>query len=275
MTQVIEPLTPVARLSFALRDSVTITRRYVLRELQHPDAVVLSLIMPVIMVILFAYVFGSSISVPGGHYRTYLMSGMFAQGTLFSAGGVAVAVAADMREGVIDRFKTMPIARSSVLTGHSIATVVTGLPGLAMMTACAYIVGWRPLAGAGDAVAAFALLLFFGWAMRWVGAAIGLYVSGPEAANQISILPTLLLGFVSNVFVDPARMPTWLRLIADWNPVSAVVAAARELFGTAQGPPPSDVWTLQHPIITTIVIAVLIVAVVAPLSVRRYARTNW
>jgi ABC-2 type transport system permease protein len=183
-----------------------------------------------------------------------------------------VAVAADMREGVIARFKTMPIARSSVLVGRSIATIITSIPGLTVMTVSAYVVGWRPLGGLGDTIGAFALLFLFGWAMRWIGAAIGLFASGPESANQLTVLPALLLGFVSNVFVDPARMPAWLRVVADWNPVSAVAAAARELFGTAQAP--SNVWTLQHPVITTVAMAVLLVAVVAPLAVRRYSRTS-
>lgn len=272
--QVIEPLTPAARLSFSVRDAVTVTRRFVLREIADPQAIILGIIMPVVMVVLFVYVFGSSISVPGGHYRSYLMSGMFAQGTVFSIGAVAVAVAADMREGVIARFKTMPIARSSVLVGRSIATIITSIPGLTVMTVSAYVVGWRPLGGVGDTIGAFALLFLFGWAMRWIGAAIGLFASGPESANQLTVLPALLLGFVSNVFVDPARMPAWLRVIADWNPVSAVAAAARQLFRTGQASTPSNVWTLQHPVITTVAMAGLLVAVVAPLAVRRYSRTS-
>jgi ABC-2 type transport system permease protein len=271
---VIEPLKPVSRLTFSVRDTVTATRRYILREALQPEAVILTMIMPVIMVVLFAYVFGSSITVPGGHYRSYLMSGMFAQGTLFAAGGVAVAVATDMREGVIDRLKTMPIARPSVLVGRSLATGIAGIPSLTVMTVCAYFVGWRPMAGLGHTIGAFCLLFAFSWAMVWVGVAIGLFTSGPEAANQISMLPALLLGFVSNVFVDPARMPAWLRLIADWNPVSAVVAAARELFGTIQGPAPSNVLTLRHPVITTIAMTVLLIAIVLPLSVRRYSMTG-
>lgn len=269
---IVEPLTPVARLRFSVRDATTATRRFVLRSARELDAVVIMLIMPVFFVLLFGYVFGSSITVPGGHYRSYLMSGMLAQGTLFAAGTVAVAVATDMREGVIDRFKTMPIARSSVLVGRSISTGIVGLPGMAVMTGCAYAVGWRPERGMSYTLAGFGLILLFAWATSWVGCAVGLIASSPEAANGLSMVPTFLLGFVSNVYVDPAHMPTWLRVAADWNPVSAVVAASRELFGTADGPAPPGVWTLQHPVITTLIMTGLLFAVVIPLSVRRYSR---
>ena len=172
---------------------------------------------------------GGSITVPGGDYRSYLMSGLFAQSTLFASASVAVAVVTDMTEGVIDRFKTLPIARSSVLIGRTVSTVIIGLPSLAVMIGCALAVGWRPHSALGSTVGAFALLSLFGFAMGWVGAAIGLLARSPQSADALSMVPTFLLGFISNVFVDPARMPIWLRVIADWNPMSAVVAAAREL----------------------------------------------
>lgn len=271
---VVEPLTPAARLRCSVGDTLTVTRMYALRSIREVDAVAVSIVMPVIFILLFSFVFGSSISVPGGDYTSYLLSGMLPQGTLFSAGTVAVALAADMREGVIDRFRAMPISRSSVLLGRTIATGIAGLPGLAVMTACAFAIGLRPQRGLGHTVAAFALILCFAWAMSWVGAAIGLLASSPGAANGLSMAPSLLLAFISNVYVDPANMPGWLRVFAEWNPLSAVVAAVRELFGTSGGPPPHGVWALRYPIVTSIVVIAVLFAVLVPWSVRLYSRVR-
>ena len=268
----IEPLTPASRARFALTDAVTATRRYLLRSMRQPDIVIGGLLMPVVFVLLFGYVFGSSIHVPGGNYRAYLMSGLFAQATLFASASVAVAVATDMSAGVIDRFKSLPITRSSVLIGRTVSTQVTGLPSLAVMICCGLAVGWRAENGLGDAVAGFAVLALFGFAMGWLGSVIGLYAKSPQSADVFSMVPAFLLGFVSNVFVNTANMPAWLRTFANWNPMSAVVAAARSLFGTTQGVPAPPVWSLQHPVITTLGMSVLLLGVMVPLAVRRYSR---
>jgi ABC-2 type transport system permease protein len=268
----VEPFTPATRLRFALTDAVTATRRFLLRSLHQPDIVIGGLLMPIIFVLLFGYVFGSSIHVPGGNYRSYLMSGLFAQSTLFSSAAVATAVATDMSEGVIDRFKVLPIARSSVLIGRTVSTQIVGLPSLAVMIICALAVGWRAENGLPDAVAGFALLALFGFAMGWVGSVIGLYAKSPQSADVFSMVPSFLLGFVSNVFVNTANMPAWLRAFANWNPMSAVVAAARSLFGTSQGVAEPSVWSLQHPVLTTLGMSVILLGVMVPLAVRRYSR---
>ena len=266
-----EPSGARQRLSQAIGDMRTTTLRYVLRARSQPDVIIGSVLMPVIFVVLFGYVFGSAIHVPGGHYRTYLMSGLFAQTALFSSSSVAVAVATDMSEGVIDRFRTLPIARSAVLLGRTISTVIIGLPSLAVMITCALIVGWRPDAGLASAVAGFALLSLFGFAMSWVGALIGMVARSPQAADALSMLPAFVLGFVSNVFVPTAGLPTWLRVVAEWNPLSAVVAAARRMFGSPQGGT-AGVWTLQHPVVTTLGMGLVLLAVLVPVTVRRYTR---
>jgi ABC-2 type transport system permease protein len=260
-----------ARLLEGLRDIRTVTMRYVLRAKSQSDVIIGSLLMPVIFIVLFGYVFGSAIHVPGGHYRSYLMSGLFAQMTIFGSSSVAVAVATDMSEGVIDRFRTLPIVRSSVLLGRTISTIIIGLPSLALMIGCGLLVGWRAEAGLGHAVAGFALLSLFGFAMSWIGALIGMVARSPQAADGLSMLPAFLLGFVSNVFVPTAGMPTWLRLFAEWNPVSAVVAAARQLFGNSRASQVSGVWPLEHAVPVTIGMSVLL-AVLIPVSVRLYAR---
>ena len=270
----IEPDGPAGRFRFGLRDFYTMTRRYVLRAGRQADVIFGSLLSPIIFVVLFGYVFGSAITVPGGHYRAYLLSGLFAQGTLFASSTVAVAVATDMSEGVIDRMRTLPIARSAVLAGRSVSNTIVGLPALAVMIVCALVVGWRAEAGLGRAVLGFLLLQLFGFAMAWVGIWLGMVARSPQSADVLSMLPGFLLGFISNVFVPTQGMPAWLRVIAQWNPLSAVVAAARQLFGTTQGGPVPHVWSLQHPVPTTLGMTVLLLAVFVPVSVRLYNRRS-
>ena len=266
------PATLGGRLHQALGDIRTVTVRYVLRARSQPDLIIGSVLMPVIFIVLFGYLFGSAIHVPGGHYRTYLISGLFAQMTIFSSSAVAVAVATDMSEGVIDRFRTMPIARPAVLAGRTLSGIIVGLPGLAVMIGCGLAAGWRAQDGLGPAVAGFALLLLFAFAMSWIGVLIGLIARSPQSADTLSMLPAFLLGFVSNVFVPIAGMPVWLKAIAEWNPVSAVVAAARQLFGTAQAGGASGSWPLTHPVLVTAGMSVLMLGVLIPVCVRRYAR---
>jgi ABC-2 type transport system permease protein len=266
------PATTAGRLRQALSDIAVVTLRYVLRARSQADLIIGSLLMPVIFIVLFGYLFGSAIHVPGGHYRTYLISGLFAQMTIFGSSALAVAVATDMSEGVIDRFRTMPIARPAVLAGRTLSNMTVGMPGLAVMIGCGLVAGWRAQDGLGPAVAGFALLILFGFAMSWIGVLIGLVARSPQSADGLSMLPAFLLGFVSNVFVPIAGMPAWLKVIAEWNPVSAVVAAARQLFGTAQAGGATGSWPLTHPVVVTLGMSVLMLAVLIPVCVRRYAR---
>jgi ABC-2 type transport system permease protein len=255
-------------------DAYNATRRYLIRGKRQPDIIFGSVLFPVVFVVLFGYVFGSSITVPGGNYHSYLMSGLFAQSTLFASANVAVAVATDMNEGVIDRFKTLPIARSSILIGRAISTMILGLPALAVMIVCALLVGWRPENGIFDAFLGFLLIELFAFALCWLGILVGLVAKSSQSADVLINIPVFLLGFISNVFVDTSKMPVWLRVFANWNPVSSVVAAGRSLFGNTIGPPPTGVWSLEHPEITTIGLAVIIIAIFVPLCVRRYSRTS-
>ena len=258
-----------------LLDAYTATRRFLIRGMRQPDVIFGSVLIPVIFVVLFGYVFGSSIRLPGGgKYRSYLMPGLFAMSVLFNSNNVAVAVATDMSEGVVDRFRTLPIARSAIVVGRSLSSLVLGIPVLVVMILCGLAVGWRPEDGLGNAVLAFLLFELFGYAIGWLGVLVGLLAGGPQAADVIISIPTFLLGFISSVFVDPALMPAWLRVIAYWNPVSAVVTAGRQLFGNTIGPPPSGVWSLDHPIATTIVLAVVIMIVAIPICVRRYSHST-
>ena len=265
---------PEPQLWGGVLDAYTATRRFLIRGMRQPDVIFGSVLIPVIFVVLFGYVFGSSIRLPGGgNYRSYLMPGLFAMSVLFNSNNVAVAVATDMSEGVVDRFRTLPIARSAIVVGRSLSSLILGIPVLVVMIVCGLAVGWRPEDGLGNAVLGFLLFELFGYAIGWLGVLVGLLAGGAQAADVIISIPTFLLGFISSVFVDPALMPPWLRVIAYWNPVSAVVTAGRQLFGNTIGPPPSGVWSLDHPIATTIALAMIIMIVVIPICVRRYSHS--
>jgi len=179
-----------------------------------------------------------------------------------------------MSEGVVDRFRTLPIARSAIVIGRSLSSLILGIPVLAVMIVCGLAVGWHPEDGLGNAVLAFLLFELFGFAIGWLGVLVGLLAGGAQAADVIISIPTFLLGFISSVFVDPALMPAWLRVIAYWNPMSAVVQAGRQLFGNTIGPPPAGVWSLDHPIVTTVGLAMIIIIVVAPICVRLYSHST-
>ncbi|MGD0592466.1 MAG: ATP-binding cassette domain-containing protein [Acidimicrobiales bacterium] len=256
-----------------LVDSYNAARRYVLRGMRQPDVIIGSVLMPVIFVVLFGYVFGSSITVPGGNYRSYLMPGLFAMSALFTSNMVAVAVATDMQGGVVDRMRTLPMARSALVVGQSVAWLILWLPALLVMIGCALLVGWRPTTGVGSVIAGFLLIELFAYAFSWIGILVGLTSRGIQAADTISAMPPFLLGFVSNVFVDPSEMPAWLRDIANWNPVSALVAGVRDLFGNSIGPPPSGVWSLAHPVASSAGMCGLLLIILVPLCVRIYTRT--
>jgi ABC-2 type transport system permease protein len=199
-------------------DAYNATRRYLIRGKRQPDIIFGSVLFPVVFVVLFGYVFGSSITVPGGNYHSYLMSGLFAQSTLFASANVAVAVATDMNEGVIDRFKTLPIARSSILIGRGVSTMILGLPALAVMIVCALLVGWRPENGIFDAFLGFLLIELFAFALCWLGILVGLIAKSSQSADVLINIPVFLLGFISNVFVDTSKMPVWLRRLRQLEP---------------------------------------------------------
>ena len=242
-----------------------------LTKLRHdPAAIAVTLGAPVVLVVIFGYIFGSAISVPGGgNYRAYLVPGLFVT-IAANITPAMVAMARDSTRGVVDRFRSLPIARAAVPFGQSAAIAVYGLASFILMALCGLAVGWRIHRGAGDAVAALALLVAFQFAATWVGIYLGLVIGKEETAAQASILifPVTML---SNVFVPTAGMPAWLRAIADWNPVSALAAAARQLFGNPVAPA-SGAWPLEHPVTASLAWIALLLAVFVPLATTRYSR---
>jgi ABC-2 type transport system permease protein len=242
-----------------------------LRRLRHdPGAIALTLGAPVVLVIIFGYIFGSAISVPDGvNYRQFLLPGLLATVGVNVLPSM-IAMARDSTRGVVDRFRSLPITRLAVPFGQAAATTIYGLGSFVLMCLCGLAVGWRIERGAGYALAALALVAAFQFATTWIGMYLGLVIGNEEAAAQASVLvfPVTML---SNVFVPTSGMPAWLRTIADWNPVSALAAALRQLFGNPTAPA-NGTWPLEHPVIASAGWLVLLLAIFVPLCSARYAR---
>jgi ABC-2 type transport system permease protein len=273
MTTTIElpslPTTLTGRLWWLLRDGWTITRREFGHIRRDPGQLIAAVIFPAIMVLLFGYVFGSAITVPGGgNYREYLMPGLFAMSAIAGVMASALLISKDVAEGVMDRFRSMPIARSAVPFGRTAADLLGAAIGVAIMALIALLVGWRAHNGLAATLAAFGLVLLLRYAVSWIGVWVGLSVS-PQTAD--SLVPLVFpVTMISNSFVPTTGMPAWLRLIADWNPISALVAACRELFGNPTVLAAHASLPLRHPVATTIGWALLMLVVFVPLSARRH-----
>lgn len=265
------PTNPATRLRWAIADGLTVTRRNLIHIRRVPEKLLDVTIQPIIFVFLFAYVFGSAIQVPGGgNYREYLLPGIFAQSVAFLAITTAVGVADDMSKGLIDRFRSLPMARSAVLVGRALADLTHSILGVAIMSICGLIAGWRAHEGLLSTLAGFGILLLFGFAMIWVGTFIGLIVRATETAQVIGFVALFPLTFVANTFVPTQGMPAVLRVIADWNPLSATVAATRLLFGNPGTTYTGSAWPQQHPIVASIGFSLALLIIFAPLAVHRY-----
>ena len=263
------------RISYAFGDGVTIAKRNVIKIKRVPEVLVSVLISPIIFVLLFAYVFGSSIDIQGGSYREFLISGIFAMTLVFGATLTGAGLADDMQKGIIDRFRTLPMSQSAVVFGRTASDVIYNVLSLIIMTLTGLIVGWRIHNGLGSALLGFALLLLFAYAFSWIMAYVGLLVPSVEVINNASIMVIFPLTFIANTFVPAENLPTPLRVFAEWNPVSAVTQATRELFGNIPpGTPEPTAWPLQNAVAYTLIWVVIIIAIFAPLAVRRYKRAR-
>ncbi|MER5718664.1 ABC transporter permease [Streptomyces sp. NPDC002132] len=261
----------------AVRDSLVVAKRNLIRMSRIPEMVIFGLIQPIMFVVLFTYVFGGSMQIGGStsatDYKNFLMAGIFAQTVTFATAGAGAGIADDMHKGLIDRFRSLPMARGAVLTGRTLADLVQTALTLLVLAVVALLVGWRPgsdgSTNAGRVLAAFGLLLLLGYAFTWIGALIGLTVRTPEAATSGGLIWLFPVTFISNAFVDTSNMTPWLRHIAEWNPFSATVQACRVLFANP-GQSPSDAWPMQHPVWASLIYSVLIVVVFRTLAVRKY-----
>ncbi|MEU0567117.1 ABC transporter permease [Nonomuraea sp. NPDC005983] len=262
---------PLARLRWALADGWTVARRDLIHWTAQPMTIVFGVVFPVIITLAFGYLFGGAVDVPdGADYFAFLMPGMYGMTMLFGLGATMVAVTTDLSRGVTDRFRSMPMAPSAVLLGRAVADLLTSVLMLAGMLACGLAVGWRPDDPLG-ALGAVALLLLLRFALLWAGIYLGLLTKEPGAVTAIQTLE-FPIGFLSNAFVAPSTMPGWLGAIAEWNPLSSTVAAARQLFGNPGWG--GDSWVSQHPVQMAVVWPLLITAVFFTLSVRLYQRLD-
>ena len=257
-----------------LADGAVVARRNLIKIKRVPELLVFTLISPIMFVLLFAYVFGSAIQLQGGaNYREFLVAGIFAQTVIFGATITGAGLADDMKKGIIDRFRSLPMSRMSVLVGRTASDVVNNVLTIVVMGLTGLAVGWRIRTSFLEALGGFLLLLLFAYAVSWIFAWVGLLVPSPEVVQNASFVIIFPITFIANTFVPSEGLPTPLRIFAEWNPVSSVTQAARQLFGnTLPGVPVPDVWSLQHPVLYTLLWFVVILAVFVPLSVRQYQR---
>jgi ABC-2 type transport system permease protein len=265
-------------LGWTVHDSIIITRTTILASFRIPEALFFQLIQPVIFVILFAYVFGGAIPIPGADptsapdastYRQYLMPGIFGQTVAFAAAASTVGLAEAMQRGIIDRYRALPMSQPAALIGNTIANALRQILTLTVLSITGLIVGWRINDGIWNAILAYLLLLLFAYTVTWVGAFVGLSVRNSETASTAGLIWIFPLTFLSNAFVPITALPTWLQYFAAYNPVSSLVLACRELFGNPIGDQP-DFWSLQHPIEYTIISCAVVIAIFAPLAVRKF-----
>lgn len=256
----------------ALNDVSVITRRQLLLLARVPEVLIFSTIQPVMFVLLFRFVFGGSISTgqPGG-YVQLLMPGIFVQTVAFTLAGTASGLAEDMKKGLIDRFRSLPISQSALVVGRTLGDSLLNIVVLTVMGIAGYIVGWRPSAGLGNVALGFLFLLFFGYALSWVGVLVGLSASDARVVQNVSFIVTFPLTFLSNAFAPTTGMPRILQYFAEWNPVSTMVAACRQLFGLQnQFGATAGSFPSEHPLTTSLIYMVIIMLIFMPLSLRKY-----
>ncbi|MFD7861249.1 ABC transporter permease [Streptomyces sp. NPDC057682] len=255
--------TPVA-------DGLAVLGRHLQRIKAAPGLLILTQTMPITMLLFFGYVFGSALAVPGREYRAFLVPGLLAA---TAANGLMTGMfqsAQDCHRGVMDRFRTLPMSRAAVPFGQTAADLLTTAAGTVPLALVGLAVGWRIEGGPAAALGAFGLLMLFRFAASWVGCWLGLLIRNEEAAGQVGSA-TFVLPLLSNAYIPTGNLPDWLRALAEWNPISAVAAAVRELCGDA-APAAGAAWPVAHPVAGTLLWSAVLLAVAVPLAVRRHAR---
>ena len=260
----------------AFKDTMIITQRQLRLLTRVPEVLIFSTIQPVMFVLLFRYVFGGSISTdqPGG-YVQLLMPGIFVQTVAFTLAGTASGLAEDMKKGLIDRFRSLPISQLALIMGRTLGDSLLNIVVLAVMGIAGYLVGWRPTSGLLSVVIGFVFLLLFGYALSWVGILVGLSASDARVVQNVSFIVTFPLTFLSNAFAPTTGMPRALQYFAEWNPVSTMVAGCRELFGLEnQFGATAGSFPSENPLLTSFLYMIIIMAIFIPLSVRKYKRAS-
>ncbi len=261
----------MSSLAQAIGDGAIITKRNLLKIKRVPELLVFATLSPIMFVLLFAFIFGSAIPLPGVDYKEFLMAGIFTQTVVFGSTITGASLAEDLQKGLIDRFRSLPMSRSAVLVGRTFADIGNNVITIFVMAMTGLLVGWRIRTSVLEALLGFGLLLLFAYAISWVMALVGLSVSSPEVVQNASFIIIFPLTFIANTFVPTDNFPAALKAFADWNPVSSVTLAARELFGnTSPALPPPDVWPAAHPVVYSLLWIVGFLVIFIPLSVRKY-----
>ena len=253
-----------------LRASATIVWRNLLHIRRMPEMLLDVTVQSVMFVLLFAYVFGGAIAVDGADYKEFLLPGIMVQTMVFSSAIVAMGLTNDLQKGFVDRFKSLPVPRSAVLVGRSISSLIHSSIGIVVMSLTGLVIGWRIRGTFLEAVSAYGLLLLWGFTMIWLGILVGSKMRSVEAVNGVMFTTIFPLTFLSNAFAPTEPMEPWLRTIAEWNPISALVQAIRVLWGNTPPAPADAALPLQHPVVATLIWCIGLTAILAPLSIRTF-----
>ena len=264
---------PDERGATATRQIGALVRRNLTHIRRQPEMLTDVTIQPVMFVLLFAFVFGGSIVIPGVDYKQWLLPGIMAQTMAFSSFIVAIGLATDIDKGIVDRFRSLPIGRGSVVIARSLSSLIHSMIGIVVMSVTGLFVGWRINEGIARGLLGYLLLILFGFVMIWVGILAGSALKSVEAVQGVMFTTVFPITFLSNAFARPEGMPDWLRFLAEWNPISALVQAMRELWGNDGIPLPADAaLPLQYPVVATILWSVGLSLVLAPLAIRAFTR---
>lgn len=250
-----------------LGDVATLAGRVLRHWKQRPGSIILGLLFPVLMVVMFGYLFGGAMSVPDGNYMDFLIPGMLAMTMLFGLESLVVAVTNDNAKGVTERLRAMPVSAGAVLAGRGVAELLNAVVGLAVMIATGFLVGWTPNRGPLLTLAGLGLLIWLRFAFIWVGIYLGLLLKTPESAVAVQVL-VWPVGFLSSAFVSPDTMPSWLGAIGTWNPLSATATAIRELFGNPDWN--ADNWATEHSVTLALMWPAVLTLIFLPLALRQY-----
>lgn len=262
-----------ARLRWLLSDTLVIARRSFAHIRQIPEKLFDVTLQPLMFVLLFSYVFGGVIAVPGGgDYREYLIGGILVQTLAFGMMGPGISMATDLGEGILDRFRSLPMSRPAFLLGHLAAELAAAVLAVAIMVVSGLIVGWRIDSSPLEALACFGLITLLAVTMLWLGTLIGVIARSPDVVQGIAFLIIFPLTFVASTFVPVGGLPDGLRQVAEYNPVSCWAAAVRTLFGNPTATPADAAWPLAHPVASALLWCAAILAVVVPLTLRAYRR---
>jgi ABC-2 type transport system permease protein len=264
----------MSSVALAIADGTVVAKRNLIKIKRVPEILIWTTMSPIMFVLLFAYVFGSNIQIPGVSYREFLMGGIFVQTVIFGATFTGAGLAEDMTKGIIDRFRSLPMARSAVLIGRTGSDIFYNSTSITLMSLTGLIVGWRIRTGVIEAIGGYLLLLLFSYAISWIMAYVGLKVSGVEVVNNASFMFIMPITFISNAFVRSELMPGPLQTFAEWNPVSSAAQAAREAFGNTGTAAVPDAWSLENPVAYTLLWVGIILAIFIPLSVRQYQKAS-